>query len=44
MKSKYRINKDLSKKSKMGMRVTSKIRLPELKEEKRYPLLMKNPD
>lgn len=44
MKSKYRINKDVSKKNKIVMRTNSKIKLPELKEEKKYPALIKGPE
>lgn len=40
-KGKYRINREFVKKQASSVHTDSKLKLPELKEEKKYPLLMK---
>jgi D-alanyl-D-alanine carboxypeptidase len=45
LKTKQRINRDIGKKIfNIPDRINSKMKLPELKEEKKYPVLMKDPD
>jgi hypothetical protein len=45
LKAKYRVNRDMSRKQHQAIQQTiSKAKLPELKEEKKYPVLLKEPD
>ena len=45
IKTKQRINRDIAKKiANIPDRISSKVKLPELKEEKKYPVLMKDPE